>query len=961
MRFDRGWFLRGGWLWLGLSLAVVDGAVLAIPAEGRGPIHPSPVEGEAIFSPQEAMSATPCVDGFAGPYPCRNVDLLSFVTLSTMGCTAGNAVWGWTDPVTSEEYALMGCNNGLSIVDITTPESPVYMGRLPTHTVNSVWRDMKVYNNHVFVVADSASNHGMQVWDLTQLRNLAPPRLFAETAYYGGFGSAHNIAINEETGFAYAVGSNTCLGGLHMVDIRNPSSPVFAGCVSEDHYTHDTQCVVYHGPDASHAGQEICFSSNEDTLTIIDVSVKSAPVQLSRTTYAGAEYTHQGWITEDHRYFLIDDELDEQRNVHNTRTYIWDIGDLDAPVNTGFYTGPAFAIDHNLYIRGNYAYQANYRSGLRILDIADIASADLYEVGYFDIYPSADGVSFNGAWGNYPFFPSGTVVVSGIEQGLYVLRPTCLCTFVVVPERTGLEICGAGSDSVRIDLVERGGFVASASLSQTGLFAQAGASFSINPSPVPGSSTMMVTTSQVPQGVYPFKVRATQGETVREADMTLTIANEAPGIPDLLSPSTGAINQPPHVPFQWSTVPQLSMYDLEVSRDAGFTTLEFSATVSGASVTSTDLEAGTTYYWRVRARNACGTGTYSPVRFFVTQPRGVILLVDDDNDSPDVLSYYTAALEGRGILYDVWKTAAAGHEAAALHPEPHLEPDVEALSPYDAVFWFSGDAFGTVDEPLAGPSSTSESALASFLDEGKCLFLSSEDYYFDRARIVTPFMRDYLGVSNVTDNVVQSTVGGTGAVFGGLGSFPLSYPASLTNHSDRVVANSTGATAFYGNSGNAAVTKSAGFRTVYFGFPFEALPTAAARSSVMSRILGFCSGPGEPKGLAVTKTGADLILSWAPPNAPCAASSYAIYRGSLATLAGGAYSHDTVLACGIAGTSYQTPLSNPAIGLADYFLVVAATATDEGTYGTSSANIQRPPSGSACRASQNLIGCSGGP
>lgn len=222
-------------------------------------------------------------------------------------------------------------DNGTSFVDISAPVNPIYLGKLPTHTSNSTWPDTKVYANHAFVVSE-ASGHGMQVFNLTQLRNVPnPPVTFAETAHYNQFGNAHNIAINKESGYAYAIGSNTCAGGPHVVNIQNPTTPTNAGCFSSDGYTHDTECVTYQGPDTAYTGHEVCFSSNEDTLTIVDVTNKSAPVQLSRTSYTGSSYTHQGWLTDDHTYFLLDDEGDETSFRHNTRTRIWDVSDPNAP------------------------------------------------------------------------------------------------------------------------------------------------------------------------------------------------------------------------------------------------------------------------------------------------------------------------------------------------------------------------------------------------------------------------------------------------------------------------------------------------------------------------------------------------------------------------------------------------------------------------------------------------------
>ncbi len=368
----------------------------------------------------EALADVACLNGMASVYPCQNVDLLEFLPLSKLGGGQGNDIWGWTDPETGHEYAIMGLSGGTAFVDITNGAQLI--GRLPTHTTASAWRDIKVYRNHAYIVSE-ASSHGMQVFDLTQLRDVtSPPVTFSETAHYDSFGSAHNIAINTDAASAYVVGSNTCAGGLHMISLKVPASPTFSGCYSDDGYTHDTQCVDYAGPDTNYSGREICFSANEDTLTIVDVTSKDAPVQLARAGYTGRGYAHQGWLTEDHHYFLLDDELDESNFGHGTRTYIWDVSDLSQPQVIGTYTAETPAIDHNLYVKGNLVYQANYRAGMRILDATDVANGTLTEVGYFDIFPASDSANFNGAWSVYPYFASGKIVVSGIEQGLFVLR-----------------------------------------------------------------------------------------------------------------------------------------------------------------------------------------------------------------------------------------------------------------------------------------------------------------------------------------------------------------------------------------------------------------------------------------------------------------------------------------------------------------------------------------------------------
>jgi len=390
----------------------------------------------------------PCTDGKAGSFPCHDIDLLSFLPHSDIGGGSGNDLWGWTDPQTGREYAIVGRSTGTAFVDISNAARPVYLGELPTHTDPSTWRAVKVFADHAYIVSE-ALNHGMQVFDLRQLRRVeSPPVRFSETAHYDGFGSTHTLAINMLTGFAYAVGTRTCEGGLHVVDIREPVAPKTAGCFSLDGYTHETQCAIYTGPDSRYRDREICFNSNEDTLTIVDVTNKDEQLQLSRTGYGGSAYTHQGWLTEDQRFFLVDDEGDERAFRHPTRTWIWNVSNLDHPELMGHYDGPTSAIDHNLYIRGNLVYESNYRSGLRVLDASSIAEGLLRELAFFDVYAADDAAAFNGAWTSYPFFPSGAVAINGIEQGLFVVRPR------VVPRGhpTGLSVTtGEPADPAPVD------------------------------------------------------------------------------------------------------------------------------------------------------------------------------------------------------------------------------------------------------------------------------------------------------------------------------------------------------------------------------------------------------------------------------------------------------------------------------------------------------------------------------
>ena len=453
--------------------------------------------------------------------PDRNgLELLSHIPLYELDASGfrGNDVWGWTDTTTNREYALMGTSINTTFVDVTIPNAPVVLGHLPTRTDPSSWRDIKVFADHAFIVSE-ADGHGMQVFDLTLLRGLTAPQTFAATAVNSDFGQAHNIVIDEATGFAYVVGAtddedglfaNLCSGGLMMFDLATPTTPTFAGCFGggvpagqnpgpafpTDAYIHDAQCVVYNGPDTDYTGREICISSDgqvtndNNYLAIADVTVKTAPVQISRATYDDVSgYAHQGWLTEDHRYFILNDEFDEFLFDSNTVSYVWDLQDLDAPVMFSTIINPRDSVGHNTYVVGDNVYQANYTSGLRVVDISDIANENFPEVAYFDTYPDDDDddgrpvaavsaaqaeeaeklamlkgalgarssarckrdfddhsggarligpvlphhpdseesscgtASFQGAWSNYPFFASGTILISDIDRGLFIVAP----------------------------------------------------------------------------------------------------------------------------------------------------------------------------------------------------------------------------------------------------------------------------------------------------------------------------------------------------------------------------------------------------------------------------------------------------------------------------------------------------------------------------------------------------------
>ncbi len=409
-----------------------------------------------------SYAQTPCTNGFAGQYPCNGYNLLSHITATTMGASGGNDTWGWTDPQDGKEYAIVGLDNGTAFVDITDPVSPVYLGKLPSVTGSATARDIKTYNNFAFVVSDNNGNHGMQIFDLTRLRNVTnPPETFTEDVLYSDFENAHNLAINEETGFAYACRTNLFGGGVHFINIQDPLNPINSGGVSGV-LTHDAQIVVYNGPDTDYTDREILFSYNgfDGDVTIVDVTDKSNPQIISNFSYSNNEHAHQGWLTEDQQYIIMGDESDELNLGLDTRTIIFDISDLDNPTESFVYFGPTAATDHNGYVKGNTYYLANYNAGMRVIDISEIGSGTFNETGFFDVYPDNNASGFNGAWSVYPYFASGNLIISsrGSDGGLFVVAESLLettsfedsITFEIIPNPSNELINIQLSQSVQL-------------------------------------------------------------------------------------------------------------------------------------------------------------------------------------------------------------------------------------------------------------------------------------------------------------------------------------------------------------------------------------------------------------------------------------------------------------------------------------------------------------------------------
>ena len=390
---------------------------------------------------QKAEGASACENGFAATFECHNIDLQSHIPLNEFSSSpsSANDIWGFVDRNNQREYAIMGLQNATVVVDVTDPNLPVEVGSVSGSS--STWRDIKVYQvfdaststYKAYAYVTTEANQGMQILDLTDL-----PNQVSLAATISSFSTAHNIYIaninyadgttNGRPPLIYIEGANLAGGSFRVFNLVNPLAPSLVSTApGGTGYVHDAtnivitdsrteSCVNAHNP------CDLFIDFNETTVDIWDMTVPSQPGLLSSTTYPQVGYTHSGWASEDKMTIFVQDELDERNFGLKTTMRALDISDLANPQIIGTYTGQSDAIDHNGFTLGNYYYMSNYRRGLSVIDVSN--PSNMKDVALFDTFsvPVENSPNFNGAWGVFPFLPSGNILVSDIEYGLFVLK-----------------------------------------------------------------------------------------------------------------------------------------------------------------------------------------------------------------------------------------------------------------------------------------------------------------------------------------------------------------------------------------------------------------------------------------------------------------------------------------------------------------------------------------------------------
>jgi|GEM_PF-4120837 len=346
-------------------------------------------------------------------YPSDKISLYKHYSLADLSAANGNSCWGYVSP-SGREYAIMGCSNKVAFVEITDPNNCQFFASIPHGS--GLWADVKVYKNALYLGTETDSV-GLQVIDLSNIDN----HIVTLVRTISSPGRSHTINVDEDSGFLYCVGTNQGTGTTMCFDLTNPFNPVQVGAnsLTGGNYVHECQVVTYKsGP---YNGKQIMFAGGTQRgMEIWDVTNKNAPTMMRRVAYPFVGYCHQGWLSEDRKYFYVNDEFDESNQGFNVRTLVFDVSVLETADLVSTYSNNRPTIDHNIYTKNGFIFHSNYSSGFWIFDGNANPTAPTYR-GFFDTFPSDDRRDYVGSWSNYVFFPSGTCIISDINDGLFVV------------------------------------------------------------------------------------------------------------------------------------------------------------------------------------------------------------------------------------------------------------------------------------------------------------------------------------------------------------------------------------------------------------------------------------------------------------------------------------------------------------------------------------------------------------
>jgi choice-of-anchor B domain-containing protein len=441
----------------------------------------------AIALMQTAQPASACVDGNAAGFACQKMSLLGRLPLNQLptGSNSANDIWGHVDLNDMREYAIIGLRQGLAVVDVTLPETPVVVGSVSGQS--TTWRDIKVlqyydkntkrFKAYAYSGADNVTER-LTVIDLSNLPNSIDFVRRSQTdreshnVYISHVNYTTNTALSEETNgqftpltpMLHITGSSEFGGAWRTYTLDEPANPQAAYTKTDalrSDYTHDATSFVTSDARATNncglsAGSScnVIIDFNESQVRLWQHNNAQQATQLSQFTYPNADYVHSGWWSEDKQYIFVHDELDERRFALNTTINVFDISDLSAPLLVATWRGPTKATDHNGFVKGNKYYMSNYERGVTVLDISDPTAPN--EIAFFDTFGASNNASFSGAWGVYPFLPSGNILASDIQGGLYILKDDTLMPSDDAVGFSKTQLSGEEGTTLRVEVVKQG-------------------------------------------------------------------------------------------------------------------------------------------------------------------------------------------------------------------------------------------------------------------------------------------------------------------------------------------------------------------------------------------------------------------------------------------------------------------------------------------------------------------------
>jgi len=428
---------------------------------------------KTITASEKSHAASPCTAGQSSGFPCSSMSLLSHMSLQQLqpASTRGADVWGFTDLNTGREYAIMGLDNGVAVVDITDPQMPQQVAY--TVGTNTIWREITTYQRYdqtakrwrayAYITADRAPDR-LLLLDLSALPNgieqvsFTSDHASAHTAYMVNADYTYGIPESPAGAQLTISGAGINGGNFRLYSLTNPRAPALLSRGNAG-YAHDVASfAVTDGRCGSGIARcQVLADFNEDTIDVWDVTNPSIPRRLNaRTDYPNASYVHSGWWTENGQHLLVHDELDELSPAGlRTTVRVFSMSDLASPQLVGSWVGPNQSIDHNGYARGNRYYFSNYSEGLTVLDITNPRIPQ--RVGFFDTYPASNQASFVAAWGAYPFYPSGTIIMGDINSGLYMLKNETLNSANGTLAFTAASVAGQEGQAVTLSVSRTGG------------------------------------------------------------------------------------------------------------------------------------------------------------------------------------------------------------------------------------------------------------------------------------------------------------------------------------------------------------------------------------------------------------------------------------------------------------------------------------------------------------------------